>query len=129
DDDLRAPDLTTKMLQVRDGVLAVDRMIEVLLADSARRGQPNRCRDLAPLADATQHRRLSLGSPRRTGLELEREPGLVDEDAHGAPAVSLFLMRGQSRSSQARINSSSRSRARTVGTCTVQPKSLSRSER
>jgi hypothetical protein len=129
DEDQRPSDPTPEVFQMRDHVLAVDRMVEVLLVDLARHRQPNRGRDLTPLAHAFLDRGLSAGCPGRVGPQLIREPRLIDEDDHGAVAASFFLMRGQSRSSQARINSSSRSRARTAGTCGDQPKSLSRAER
>jgi hypothetical protein len=128
-DDHRSRDLATEVFQVRNRILAVDRMVEMLLADTARRGQADRRGNLASLAHAPQYRRPPLGSPRRVGADLEREPRFIDENDNCALAASFFLMRGQSRSSQARINSSSRSRARTAGTCVVQPKSLSRTER
>jgi hypothetical protein len=101
----------------------------MLLIDLARCRQSDRRGDLTSLAHALPHRGLSTGCPGRAGLELIREPRLVDEDDHGAPAASLFLTRGQSRSSQARINSSSRSRARITGTWVDHPNSLSRGER
>lgn len=129
DDDHRATDLPAEVLQVNDRVLAVDRVVKVLLVDPSGQRQSDRRGDLAPLAHAPQDGRLPLGCPRRTGPELVREPRLIDEDDHGALVASLFLMRGQSRSSQARISSSSRSRARTAGLWAVQPKSLSRTER
>lgn len=129
DDNHRPRDLVSEVFQMRDRIVAVDRMVEMLCADTARGGQSDRRGDLAPLTHAPQYRRLPLGGPCRVGPDLERKPCLVDEDDHGALAASFFLMRGQSRSSQARINSSSRSRARTAGTCAVQPKSLRRTER
>ena len=129
DKDHRPLDLAPEVFQVRNRVLAVDRMEEMLLVDAARRGQSDCRGDLASLAHTPQHRCPPLGGPRRAWLDLKREPGLVHEDDHGALAASFFLMRGQSRSSQARINFSSRSAARTAGTWTVQPKSLSRVER
>ena len=129
DDDHRPTDLAPQMLQVRDRILAVDRVVEMLLVDVTRGRQADGRGDLASLADPPQHRRPPLGSPCLARLDLEREAGLVHEDDHGAPAASFFLMRGQSRSSQARINSSSRSAARTAGTWAVQPRSLSRVER
>lgn len=129
DEDLRPADLATEVLQVRDRVLAVDRVVEMLLVDTARRSQPDRRGDLAPLAHTPQLRRPPLGGPRRAGPDLEREPRLIDEDDHGVPAASFFLMRGQSRSSQARISFSSRSAARTAGTWALHPRSLSRVER
>jgi hypothetical protein len=129
DDDHRPGDPTPEVFQVRDAVLAVDRMVEMLLIDLARCRQPDRRRDLTSLAHALLHGGLSTGCPGRVGPQLIREPRLINENDHGAPAASLFLMRGQSRSSQARINSSSRSRARIAGTCVDQPSSLSRAER
>jgi hypothetical protein len=129
DDDQRPSDPTVEVFQMRDHVLAVDRVVEALLIDSARHRQPDRGRDLTPLAHAFLDRGLSAGCPGRVDLKLIREPRLIDEDDHGVLAASLFLMPGQSRSSQARINSSSRSRARTAGTCADQPKALSRAER
>jgi hypothetical protein len=129
DDDYRSGDLTPEVFQMRDGVFAVDRMVEMLLIDLARCRQSDRRRDLTSLAHALLHRGLSTGCPGRVGPQLIREPRFIDEDDHGAPTASLFLMRGQSRSSQAWINSSSRSRARIAGTCADQPSSLSRAER
>ncbi len=128
-DDQRPSDPTPEVFQMRDRVFTMDRMVEVLLVDLARHRQPDRGRDLTPLAHSLLDGGLSAGCPGRAGPQLIREPRLIDEDDHGALAASFFLMRGQSWSSQARINSSSRSRARTAGTCTDQPKSLSRAER
>ena len=86
DEDLRPADLATEVLQVRDCVLAVDRVVEMLLVDTARRSQPDRRGHLAPLAHTPQLRRPPLGGPRRAGPNLEREPRLIDEDDHGVSA-------------------------------------------
>jgi len=91
DDDHRSRDLATELFQVRDRILAVDRMVEMLLADPARHGQADRRGDLASLAHAPQDRRPPLGGPRRVGADLEREPRFVDEDDHGALAVSFLF--------------------------------------
>lgn len=129
DQDHRTTDLPAEVLQVNDRVRAGDRVVEVFLGDPSRRRQSDGRGDLAPLTDPPRHRRLSLWGPRRARTEWVRKTRLVDENDHGTLALSLFWMRGQSWSSQARIRSSSRSRARTAGTGTVQPQSPSRIER
>ncbi len=117
DQDHRPTDSAPEMLQEHNHVLAVDSVVEVFLVNPTRRRQPDRRGDLTPLAHGPQHRRLPLGSPRRARLDLVGEPRLIDEDDHRSTAASFFLIRGQSRSIQARINSSSRSLAWTAGTC------------
>jgi hypothetical protein len=72
-------------------------------------------------ADVPEHRRASARSPGAPHHGQQKQPAFVDENQPRAQPVSFFLMRGQSCLTQRRISSSSRSQARRMGRCGVQP--------
>lgn len=112
------------------------RGIEVLLderlkvqADDAAAGTDTERRDhrdfAAVATDVPEHRGLAAWPPRAAHHGQQEQPALVDEDQPGAQALGFFLMRGQSCLIQRRMPSSSRSSARRVGRCGVQPSARS----
>jgi hypothetical protein len=101
-------------LEVTEGnhdIISADGALDVSLVDAARQGQSDHRRECTALADASQDRGLPLRSPCGPRLGPEGEAGLIDEHDLRLLAASLFLIRGQSRWSQARTRASSRSRA------------------
>src|SRR5206468_5943890 len=76
-------------------------------------------------ADVPQHRGPSARAPRASHHGQQEQPAFVDEDEPRSQAVGFFLMRGQSCLIQRRIPSSSRSQARRMGRCGVQPRERS----
>jgi putative transposase len=93
DDDHRPSNPTPDVLQMRDRVLAVDRMIEMLLVDAARRCQPDRRGNLTPLEARGQtlflvsgwRPSLALGYPRPMPrrLRIEYEGAIYHVMARG----------------------------------------------
>jgi len=79
----------------------------------------------AVTADVPQHRGPSARAPRASHHGQQEQPAFVDEDEPRSQAVGFFLMRGQSCLIQRRIPSSSRSQARRMGRCGVQPRERS----
>lgn len=75
----------------------------------------------AVTADVPEHRRPSARTPGASHHGQQQQPAFVDKDQPRAQAVGFFLMRGQSCLIQRRIPSSSRSQARRMGRCGVQP--------
>jgi hypothetical protein len=75
----------------------------------------------AVAADVPQDRGLSSGTPRAAHHGQQEQAAFIDEDQPRVQAVGFFLMRGQSCLTQRRIPSSSRSQARRMGRCGVQP--------
>lgn len=129
DDDDRARHVTLELLECRHNVRASHAVIEVAAEDPPRQRQRDDGRHRAPAARAPKSRRLSLRRPGRGRAGQEPEARFVDEEDFGPDSASLFLIRGQSRVSHASTSSSSRSLGRGMGTCGVQPKLRSFTER
>lgn len=111
--------------QHRGGIeVLLDEQLKIEPDDAAPRidAEGGDHRDLAAMtANVPQHRRLSAPAPGAAHDGQQEQPTFVDEDQPCAQAVGFFLMRGQSCLIQRRIPSSSRSQARRVGRCGVQP--------
>ncbi len=83
-------------------------------------------RDLAPrAAPLHQHRGLSTGRPGATYERRHQEARFVDEDEGRVPMRGVFFTRGQSSLIQRAMAASSRSTARRVGFCGLQPRAWS----
>ena len=129
DDDDRTWHVALELLERLHNIFASDGVVEVPPKDPPRQRQRDDRRDGASSARAPQPRRLPLRRPSRCRARQEPEARFVDEEDFGPDSASLFLIRGQSRLSHASTNSSSRSLGRGVGTCGVQPRLRSFTER
>ena len=68
-----------------------------------------------------KHRRLASGRPAPADVRGQAERGLVEEDQTGSAPLGVCRIRGQSSLTQRSIAAWSRSAARRLGRCTLQP--------
>ena len=71
-----------------------------------------------------EHGRAAARTPAAAHQRRHQQPGFVDEHQPGFQVRSVFFTRGQSTLTQRRMASSSRSMARRVGFCGLQPNPL-----
>lgn len=83
-------------------------------------------RELGPIEAVAQDRRLSARRPGAAGRGQQREAALVHKNQRSPQPPGVFFIRGQVCSTQCRMAFSSRSRARPVGFCQLQPKPWSK---
>ena len=81
---------------------------------------------LGPVEAVTQDGRLSARRPGAAGRRQQREATLVHKNQRTLQPPGVFFIRGQGCSTQCRMAFSSRSRARPVGFCQLQPKPWSK---
>jgi hypothetical protein len=81
---------------------------------------------LGPVEAVTQDGRLSARRPGAAGRRQQREATLVHKNQRTLQPPGVFFIRGQVCSTQCRMAFSSRSRARPVGFCQLQPKPWSK---
>jgi hypothetical protein len=111
DDDHRCSDVPLEVAEGQQDISPTNGMLKMALVNLAGQRQGNDRRELTTFAHAPEDGRVPPRSPRGGRLGAKRKAGLIDEDDFRASAASLFLMRGQSRVSQAWTRASSRSRA------------------
>jgi hypothetical protein len=111
DDDHWPCDVPLKVAEGDKNISGADAMLKMALVDFAGQRQANHRGQLAAFAHALEDGRLPLWGPGGACLSAKGKAGLIDEDDFRASSASLFLMRGQSRMSQAWTRASSRSRA------------------
>jgi hypothetical protein len=126
DDDHRPSDVPLEVAEGHEDIRRANGMLNMACVDLAGERQADYRGQLPALAHAPQDGCAADGRPRGGGLRAKREPGLIDKHDDRVSAASLFLMRAQSRVSQAWTKASSRSRAYTAGCCGLQPRALSR---
>src|SRR5439155_19893620 len=121
------PMLLQQVQQEHDHIRCTDSLGEVLLMNAAGQTQAHNRRQFAPLtANPSEERWLTARRPGTAEPCPEREADFIDEHDHCALSASFFLMRGQSCFNQASTSSSSCSKARATGSCTLQPRSAKR---
>jgi hypothetical protein len=111
DADHRCSDVPLEVAEGQQAISPTNGMLNMALVNLAGPRQGNDRRELPTFAHAPEDGRVPPRSPRGGRLGANRKAGLIAEDAFRASAASLFLMRGQSRVSQAWTRASSRSRA------------------
>ena len=111
DDDHRSSDVPLEVAEGQQDISTTNGMRKMALVNLAGQRQGDNRRELTTFAHAPEDGCVPPRSPRGGRLRTKRKPGLIDEDDCRAAAASLFLMRGQSRVSQAWTRASSRSRA------------------
>ena len=117
----RSPEVAAEVLQGAAGIGTFDRPVDVPRGQAAGCCHGDDARDFAPFAQAAQHRRVPARRPRRVQAGPKRVTRFVHAGNDAPLAPSFFFNAGQSRFSHARTTASSRSRARGMGRCTVNP--------
>ncbi len=125
DDEQGMPEHVAKVAERPAGRRSFHTAAHVPRREAARRRHRDHTRDLPPLAHAAQHRGPALGSPGRRYPGPKRVTRFVHAGNRPPFAPSFFFNAGQSRRSQARTTTSSRSFACTAGRCGVKPWALS----
>lgn len=120
DDQQLAGKVPLKMAQELDHLGCADRTAEQAEVEIPPR-DPGYGRQRLPIEVKLQHRGLSLWRPSTTTVGPLAQSTFVDEDDRTPLFRGVFFRTGQRRRFQRRIASSSRSKARPAGRCTLQP--------
>src|SRR4051812_36990687 len=120
----RRADLATDIPQGLDDTAARDGGAEMTGIQPSIRRDRHHTRDLAPLAQPLEDRGDPAPRPGRAWPRPEAVAGLVPEEERALLPLRLFLSAIQSRLGQTAMTSSSRSRARVAGRCTLKPCTL-----
>lgn len=120
----RSAELAPEVAQCGDDLLVMDAAAEVAGVQPRRpvqwRLEGDTTGDFASLAQPAEDRRPTNRRPGGAEAGPKGMPRLIQEGYGASCSASPFLMRGQSRVSQASTTASSRSRARAMGRCGLQ---------